>query len=93
MVILSAGLMWLLLGSLWPEGPWLGLQILVEQGLRSLVAWAEAVAAWPMAQIQVDQPPAWLLLLWPALFMPVSDAPALGWRIAAASVMVTVLVW
>jgi competence protein ComEC len=69
-VALWLGLPLIVLAGVWPTGPWEGFYRLVEFGLDALARIAHWSATWPGAVVEVGQPPAVALLLWPLLFLP-----------------------
>ena len=79
-LLLVAGLVWLLAQGIWPGGPWAGLRYLVEGSLDCLVATVEALAGLPGALLTVEPPSAWMCVLWPLLFLPLRDGVDLALR-------------
>lgn len=79
-LLLVAGLLWLLAQGVWPGGPWAGLRHLVEWGLDSLVATVEVLARLPGAMLTVEPPSVAMCVLWPLLFLPLRDGIDLALR-------------
>lgn len=87
---LITGLVYLVASSLWLAGPWAGLALVVDGALGLLASGAELMAALPGSLARVGLPPPWLLVLWPALFLPLRDTRDLALRGAA---LTTMLAW
>ncbi len=88
-VALWTGLPCVVLGGLWPDGPWSGLYGVIDASLASLVwvvAWS---AALPAAMATVGPPAALTLLAWPLLFLPLRD----GRDVMVRTVAVGLLMW
>ncbi len=62
------GLPTLVLGGIWPDGPWAGLYYALERDLAALAVTAGACARLPGAALIVPRPPPWLMVAWPLLF-------------------------
>ena len=62
------GLPTLILGGVWPDGPWAGLYHLLEGDLAVLAGTAGACALLPGATMTVPPPAPWLMVAWPLLF-------------------------
>jgi competence protein ComEC len=85
------GLPWLGLTSLWPDGPWTGLRILLEISLELLARAAAWAATWPGATIATPPPAAWLMCVWPLLFIRCPDVQTAALRLGAVAGML--LLW
>jgi ComEC/Rec2-related protein len=90
--VLWLGLPWLVLMSVWPTGPWAGLQLLMDGLLQALADLAGHAAHWPGAQIEIPAPPWWLLLLTPLLACAWPMRHSIRWRLAA-TVAVVAMWW
>jgi competence protein ComEC len=86
-VALWAGLPAIVGAGLWPDGPWEGLYVLIDASLATLVAVVDWSAALPAAMPHVGAPTPWVLLLWPALFLPVRDGTDVVMRLGALGLL------
>lgn len=90
-VALWTGLPCVALAGTWPGGPWEGLYVIVDGSLATLVAVAQWSASLPGAMPTVGAPSPWVLLLWPALFLPLKDRTDVALRVVAGGVLL--LAW
>ncbi len=70
---LWAGLPYIVLDGLWPNGPWDGLVVIVDASLATLVTIVNWSATLPGAQLVCGYPGALTMISWPILFLPVRD--------------------
>jgi ComEC/Rec2-related protein len=70
---LWAGLPYLVLDGLWPNGPWQGLVVMIDASLALLVQIVNWSATLPSAQLACGFPSALTMISWPILFLPVRD--------------------
>jgi competence protein ComEC len=89
-VALWTGLPCVTLASAWPSGPWEGLYVIMDGSLAALVAVAEWSAALPGAMPTVGMPSPWVVLMWPALFLPIRDRWDLFLRVSAMALLMSI---
>ena len=90
-VALWTGLPCMVLSSLWPDGPWAGLYVVIDASLAALVTVVSWGATLPAAMPYVGSPTPLTLLAWPLLFLPLGDGRDLALRVAAAGLLL--LAW
>lgn len=81
-IALWLGLPTLLLGGLFPDGPWGGLYAALEGALDALAGGVGFAARLPGATVACSSPPVLVALLWPTVFVSARWWPA--WARAAA---------
>jgi ComEC/Rec2-related protein len=70
---LWAGLPYLVLHGLWPNGPWDGFVVLIDASLSALVYVVQLSAQLPGAQLTCGFPHALTMCAWPLLFLRVQE--------------------
>ncbi len=87
-VALWTGLPCVVLSSIWPDGPWAGLYVVIDASLAALVSVVSWGATLPGTMSYVNAPTPLTLLAWPLLFLPLKDGRDVLLRIAAATLLI-----